>query len=140
MKPYAVTTDKAAKVGFSAGVESPLSQGVKWGSFVFCSGQGPLKPGERSVEVTDIKQQVRLTLENMLAVVEAAGSRKELILKCNCFLADMRMFAQFNEEYLAFFSDCPTMPARTTVEARSPRIGVLVEIECIAGLPDGAHE
>jgi 2-iminobutanoate/2-iminopropanoate deaminase len=105
---------------------------------VFCSGQGPLDPASHTIVSDDFVTQTKQTLANMLAVVEAAGSAKDLILKCNCYVRDIENFAAFNAEYRAFFEGVPTFPARTTVQASPPRAGVLVEIECVAALPSAS--
>ena len=119
MEPRAISTDRAPMVGFSSGTKSPLSQAVRYGDIVFCSGQGPLDPETREIVSSDFEEQTRQTLSNMLAVVEAAGSSKDRILKCTCHLRDVSTF-----------------PARTTTEGSPPREGVLVEVECIAAAAD----
>lgn len=132
MESREIKTDQAPIVGFSAGTKAPLSQAISYGGMVFCSGQGPLDPEKHEIISDDFEEQTWTTLRNMLAVVEAAGSSKERILKCNCYLRDVENFAKFNAIYREFFADCPRFPARTTVEASAPRPGVLVEIECVA--------
>lgn len=132
MEPRAISTDRAPMVGFSATTKSPLSQAVRYGDLILCSGQGPLDPETREIVSSDFEEQTRQTLKNMLAVVEAAGSSKHRILKCNCHLRDVSNFPAFNAIYREFFEDCETFPARTTTEGSPPREGVLVEIECIA--------
>jgi 2-iminobutanoate/2-iminopropanoate deaminase len=134
MQARAITTDKAPIVGFSAGTKAPLSQAIVFGNLVFCSGQGPLDPETHTVATDDFEAQAKLTLENMLSVVEAAGSSKDQILKCNCYVRDMENFPKFNAVYRAFFEECPRFPARTTVQASPPREGVLVEVECVAAI------
>jgi 2-iminobutanoate/2-iminopropanoate deaminase len=128
----AVNTQDAPMVGFSAGTKAPLSQAVVYGGLVFCSGQGPLDPETHTITTDDFEEQAKLVLQNMLKVVEAAGSSKDRIIKCNCYVRDMENFPKFNAIYRAFFEDCPSFPARTTVQAAPPRAGVLVEVECIA--------
>jgi 2-iminobutanoate/2-iminopropanoate deaminase len=127
-----VSTDKAPVVGFSAGTKAPLSQAIGFGDIIFCSGQGPLDPETHTLKTHDFEEQAQLVLENLLRVVEAAGSSRERILKCNCYIRDIENFPAFNAVYRRFFEDCPQFPARTTVQASPPRDGVLVEIECIA--------
>jgi 2-iminobutanoate/2-iminopropanoate deaminase len=129
-----VNTAGAPMVGFSTGTKAPLSQAVVHGDVIYCSGTGPLDPATHTIVSEEFTAQVRQTLANLLTVVEAAGGRKDTIIKCNCYLRDIENFAEFNREYRAFFEDCPIFPARTTVNAAPPRAGVLVEIECIAGL------
>lgn len=132
MEAREVRTDQAPIVGFSAGTKAPLSQAISYGGLVYCSGQGPLDPETHTIVSDDFEEQTRTTLANMLAVVEAAGSSKDKILKCNCYLRDVENFPKFNAIYREFFEDCPQFPARTTVECAPPRAGVLVEIECVA--------
>jgi 2-iminobutanoate/2-iminopropanoate deaminase len=134
MSNRAVETAAAPVVGFSSGTAAPLSQAVVHGDLIYCSGTGPLDPVTHTVVSDDFATQVRQTLANLLAVVEAAGGTKDSILKCNCYLRDIDNFPLFNREYRAFFADCPTFPARTTVHAAPPRAGVLVEVECTAAL------
>lgn len=130
-----VATKDAPVVGFSEGTNAPLSQAVRVGDLLICSGQGPLDPESHTIVSDDFQEQVRQTLQNLVAVVEAAGSRKDHIVKCNCYLRDVSLFAAFNAEYRAFFEGNPIFPARTTVQASPPRAGVLVEVECIAVMP-----
>ena len=136
MELRAVNTQNAPMVGFSAGTKAPLSQAVVYNGMVFCSGQGPLDPETHTITTDDFEEQAKLVLQNMLNVVEAAGSTKDRIIKCNCYVRDMENFPKFNAIYRAFFEDCPSFPARTTVQAAPPRAGVLVEIECVAAVAE----
>jgi 2-iminobutanoate/2-iminopropanoate deaminase len=128
-----VHTDKAPFVRFADGAEPPLSQAVKVGDLVFTSGQGPLDPTTTEMSA-DFAAQARQVLENIVEVFLAAGSRKDLIVKCTCYLTDRADFPTFNRVYREFFADCPTFPARTTVIAQLVREGVLVEIDAVATL------
>jgi 2-iminobutanoate/2-iminopropanoate deaminase len=134
MSKRPVSSTAAPTVGFSAGTAAPLSQAIVFGELIFCSGTGPLDPSTHEIVSDDLQQQARQTLANLLATVEAAGGSKESILKCNCYLRDISHFPQFNQVYREFFAECASFPARTTVNAAPPRPGVLVEIECIAGV------
>ncbi|EKD63641.1 MAG: hypothetical protein ACD_51C00240G0004 [uncultured bacterium] len=118
-----ISTDKAPKA------IGPYSQAVSVNGFVFCSGQIPLKPtGE--LEQGDIKAQTTQVLENLKAVLEAAGTTLENVVKTTIFLADMNDFAAVNEIYGSYFVSNP--PARATVQvARLPK-DVKVEIEATA--------
>lgn len=108
----------------------PYSQAVRAGGFLFLSGQVALDPRTGQLVGSDIKQQTRQVLENVRAILEAAGSSLRQVVKCTVFLADMNDFGPMNEEYGSFFQDQP--PARTTVQvARLPR-SALVEIEVVA--------
>jgi 2-iminobutanoate/2-iminopropanoate deaminase len=134
MTQRSVRTEAAPMVGFSTGTAAPLSQAIVHGDTIYCSGTGPLDPRTHELVSDDFGEQVRQTLRNLVAVVEAAGGSKDHIIKCNCYLRDIENFPRFNEEYRAFFADCPTLPARTTVHAGPPRAGVLVEVECVAAV------
>ena len=108
----------------------PYSQAIRAGGFLFLSGQVALDPRTGQLVGSDIKQQTRQVLENVRAILEAAGSSLRQVVKCTVFLADMNDFGPLNEEYGSFFQDQP--PARTTVQvAKLPR-GALVEIDVIA--------
>jgi 2-iminobutanoate/2-iminopropanoate deaminase len=107
----------------------PYSQAITIDNLVFCSGQIPLKPDGKLLE-GDIGAQARQVLTNLKAVLEAAGSSLDQVLKTTVFLADMNEFAAMNAIYAEFFTATP--PARSTVQvARLPR-DVRVEIEAIA--------
>ena len=107
----------------------PYSQATKFENLIFTSGQIPLNTDGELLD-GDIQAQTRLVLENLKAVVEAAGSSLDKVLKCTCFLSDMNNFVAMNEVYSEFFNNNP--PARSAVEvARLPK-DVLIEIEAIA--------
>jgi 2-iminobutanoate/2-iminopropanoate deaminase len=120
----AIQTDSApAAIG-------PYSQAVVAGGFVFCSGQIALNPETMKLVNDSIEDEARQVLKNLGAVLEAAGSSVEHVVKTTIFLKDMADYATVNAIYGAFFGD--TKPARATVEvARLPK-DVRVEIECIA--------
>ena len=108
----------------------PYSQAIVSGEFVFCSGQIPLDPTTGEVVAGGIQEQTHQVLKNLRAVLEAAGSGLDHVLKTTVFLKSMNDFAAMNAVYATHFSSSP--PARSTVEvARLPR-DVLVDIECIA--------
>ncbi|MBK7598852.1 MAG: RidA family protein [Acidobacteria bacterium] len=108
----------------------PYSQAIKAGGLVFTSGQIPLDPSTMQVVEGDIQKQTELVLNNLKAVLEAAGTSIDRVVKTTVFLADMNDFAAMNEVYASFFSS--NKPARSTVQAaRLPR-DVSVEIEAIA--------
>lgn len=116
------TADAPAALG-------PYSQAIVFGDLVFCSGQIPLRP-DGVQEQGEISEQTRQVLTNLKAVLEAAGSSLEQVLKTTVFLADMNDFAAMNAVYGEFFSTEP--PARSTIQvARLPR-DARVEIEAIA--------
>lgn len=131
-----VSTTAAPTTGFSAGTAAPLSMAIAYNGLLFVSGQGPLDPVTHKVVSEDFEEQLRLTLKNLLTVVEAAGSTKSDILRCNIYIRDMENFPKYNPIYREFFSDATHFPARTTVRADPPREGVLVEIDCIAAVAE----
>lgn len=107
------------------------SQAVRLGNLVFTSGQIPLDTAGNLID-GDIKVQTKQVMENLKAVLEAAGTHYDNVVKCTCFLNDMEDFAGFNEVYGSYFS---SPPARSAVEvARLPK-DVLIEIEAIAFIP-----
>lgn len=108
----------------------PYSQAVKYNGVVYLSGQIPLDPATMQIIDGDIERQTERVMENLSAVLAAAGSSLDLVLKTTVFLKDMGEFPRMNEVYGRYFSSNP--PARATVEvSRLPR-DVRVEIECIA--------
>ena len=123
-----VSTDKAP------GQIGPYSQGMKArGTLVFTAGQIPLNAETGEIVGTDITGQTHQALKNLKAVLEAAGTGMEHVVKTTVFLKDMDDFVTMNEVYVTYFPSPP--PARSAVEvARLPK-DVLVEIECIALVP-----
>jgi len=120
----AVQTDKAPKpVG-------PYSQAIVEGDFIFVAGQGPINPGTGSLELGDARSETKRVFENMKAILQAAGSSLEQVVKCNVYLRDINDFAAMNEVYQTYFSR--PFPARTTIQAGALPGGIAVEIECIA--------
>lgn len=108
----------------------PYSQAILANGFIFVSGQGAMDPATGQTVEGDIARQTERTLENVKAIVEAAGSSLEKAVKVTVFLKDMNDFAAMNEVYSRYFPIGP--PARSTVEvARLPR-DLRVEIELIA--------
>jgi len=119
-----VSTDQApAAIG-------PYSQAIKAGAFVFTSGQIPLDPATGEIVGGDITAQSERVMQSLKAVLEAAGSSLDRVVKTTCFLANLDDFAAFNTVYAASFGEAP--PARSTVQvAKLPR-AVLVEVEAVA--------
>jgi 2-iminobutanoate/2-iminopropanoate deaminase len=111
----------------------PYSQAIRSGNLVFVSGQIPIDPAtSKVIEDTGIRAQTERSLQNLLAIVTAAGGSADQIVKTTVFLKDMNDFPEMNAAYAGFFKTPP--PARSTVEvARLPR-DVAVEIDCIAVL------
>lgn len=107
----------------------PYSQGIKIGDFIFTSGQIPVNPVTGEL-VMDIQKATRQSLENVKAVLEAAGTTLDKVVKVGVFVKDMNDFALVNEIYAEYFGENP--PARSCVEvARLPKDAV-IEIEAIA--------
>ncbi len=112
------------------GAIGPYSQAVKTGNMVFCSGQIPIDPATGEFVSNDVAEQTTQVLKNLSAVLEAAGTNLNNVVKTTVFLADMNDFTAMNEIYAEFFSE--NKPARATVQAaRLPR-DARVEIDCIA--------
>ena len=110
----------------------PYSQAVVWNGIVFLSGQIPLDPATGQLIEGDVVVQTERVLENIRAVLEAAGSSFDRVLKTTVFLKNMGDFPRMNDVYGRYFGVTP--PARSTVEAaRLPR-DVQVEIDCIAAV------
>ena len=110
----------------------PYSQAVKSGGFIFVSGQVALDPKTGEFAAGDIRQQTERTLNNIKAILEAAGANLHHVVKTTVFLKDLAEFTSMNEVYGRYFSSAP--PARSTVQvARLPK-DALVEIEVIAAV------
>ena len=108
----------------------PYSQGVQANGLIFCSGQVAIDPATNTFGEGDIRAQTRRALQNLDAVLQAAGSSLAQVVKTTVFLAHFSDFAAMNEVYGEFFGDTP--PARSTVEVAALPRNALVEIECIA--------
>ena len=112
------------------GAIGPYSQAVKTGNMVFCSGQIPIDTATGEFVSENVAEQTEQVLKNLSAVLEAAGTSLDKVVKTTVFLADMNDFAAMNDAYAKFFD--ANKPARATVQAaRLPR-DARVEIECIA--------
>ena len=109
----------------------PYSQAVKCGNLLFTSGQIAIDPATSTVEATDIVGQTEQVCKNLSAVLEAAGTTMERVVKTTCFLSDMADFAAFNEVYAKYFV---SKPARSCVAVKTLPKNVLVEVEVIAEL------
>ena len=123
MELQKITTENApAAIG-------PYSQAVVAGEFVFTSGQIAINPKSGNVEATTIEEQSEQVMQNLGAVLQAAGTSFEKAVKTTCFLANIADFAAFNAVYGKYFT---TKPARSCVAAKDLPKGVLVEVEVIA--------
>lgn len=111
----------------------PYAQANRTGDFVFCSGQIPLDPATMQVVDGDIEAQTRRVLENLRAVLQAAGCDLSHVVKTTVFMTDLGAFARMNAVYAEFFPAQP--PARSTVQVSALPRGAHVEIECVAVAP-----
>lgn len=111
----------------------PYSPAVRAGDFIFVSGQGPVDPITDKIAPGDVREQTRVTLNNVRKILAACGATLDDIVKCSVFLKDAGEFKLMNEAYAEFF---PTnRPARTTIEAKFHNAEMLVEIDCVAYKP-----
>jgi 2-iminobutanoate/2-iminopropanoate deaminase len=110
----------------------PYSQAVVDGGRVFLSGQIPLDPATGKLVEGDIVAQTRRVLDNVKAVLEAAGSDLSRVVKATVFVTDLRHFAEVNRVYAQYFTSDP--PARSTVQVAALPLGAAIEIEVIASL------
>jgi 2-iminobutanoate/2-iminopropanoate deaminase len=109
---------------------APYSQAIKANGFVFVSGQLSLRPGDKELSAGDIASQTEQVFANLRAILEAAGTSLDNLVKTTVFLQNLDDFAGMNEVYSKNVGDRP--PARSTVEVAKLPSGALVEIEAIA--------
>lgn len=112
---------------------SAYSQAIKDGSLLFLAGQIPLDPVSGQLVSGDMAAETERVIENMRAVLSAAGASLSNVLKTTVYLTNMADFAAFNQAYSRHFVNQP--PARTTVAVLALPLGARVEIEAIAALP-----
>ncbi len=112
------------------GAVGPYSQAIKTDTMVFTAGQIALDPTTGKLVGGDVQVQTRRVLQNLQAVLEAAGASLDSVVKTTVFLQDMGDFSQMNEVYAEFFTRKP--PARSTVQAAALPLGAAVEIEAVA--------
>jgi 2-iminobutanoate/2-iminopropanoate deaminase len=109
---------------------APYSQAIKANGLVFVSGQVSLRPGEKELAPGDIGAQTEQAFANLRAILDAAGTSIEKVVKTTVFLQSLDDFAGMNEVYAKHVGETP--PARSTVEVAKLPSGALVEIEAIA--------
>jgi 2-iminobutanoate/2-iminopropanoate deaminase len=127
----AETPLKIVSTGAAPRAIGPYSQAIEAGGVVYCSGQVALEPGEGSAfRGGDVAEQTRLVLQNLAAVLEAAGSSLAKVVKTTVYLTDMEHFTAMNAVYGERFG--AHRPARATVAVKSLPRGALVEIDAIA--------
>jgi len=125
MERSIIATDKApAAIG-------PYSQANRIGDFIFTSGQIPLDPATGEMVGSDIVEQSERAFSNLKAVLEAAGTGLDRVIKTTVFLADIGDFAKMNEVYARYFTGS-MLPSRSAVEVAALPKGALVEIEAVA--------
>ncbi len=113
----------------------PYSQGIRVGNLVFTAGQAGVDPATQQVVEGGIVEQTVRTLENLKAILEAAGTGMNRVVKASVFLKDLKDFAAMNEIYGKYLApEGVTPPVRTTVEAARLPKDVLVEIDLVAEL------
>ncbi len=123
---------RAVRSGRASGGTGGYTPALVAGDYVFVSGQGPLDPQTLAVRGSNVVEQTRFTLENVVELVRAAGGSAESIVRCNCYLASIDLFDEFTAAYEQFFTQEPR-PTRTTVGCELS--GILVEIDAIAYVP-----
>ena len=119
----AVATEKAPNA------LGPYSQGYVHGGIFYSAGQIPINPATDTIEAVTIEEQTEQVCKNLGAVLEAAGTSYDKVLKTTCFLADMADFAAFNEVYAKYFT---SKPARSCVAVKTLPKNVKCEVELIA--------
>ncbi len=126
MKKIINTPNAPAPIG-------PYSQAIQFGNMLYTSGQVAIDPKTGDLVMDDIKTETKQVMENMNAVLAAAGMGFEHVIKTSIFISDMENFSQINEVYATYFDEA-TAPARETVEVANLPKYVNVEISMIASL------
>lgn len=112
----------------------PYSQAIQAPPLIFCSGQIAINPDNGNLREGGIVEQTKQTIENLQAILQAAGSSLEEVIKTDIYLKNMSDFSSFNEVYATYFANQP-QPTRTTVVAADLPKKALVEIACVAYHP-----
>jgi len=123
MKKVIKTVKAPAAIG-------PYSQAIQVSDMLFVSGQLPINPATGNIEATDIKGQTQQAFDNIKAILEAANTNLDNVVKSTVLLADMCLFAEMNDVYAKQFSG--NFPARSAFAVKALPKGALVEIEVIA--------
>lgn len=108
----------------------PYSQGIRAGSLLFVSGQIPLDPETATMVEGDVAVQTHRVLRNLAAILEAAGSSFDRVVRTTVYLADMNDFAAMNDVYASYFTS--PAPARSTIQAARLPKDARVEIDAVA--------
>lgn len=114
------------------GAIGPYSQAMKVGNLIYTAGQIPLDPATGQLVEGDVTAQSERVMENVAAILEAAGTSMSNIVKTTCFLTDLGNFAAFNDVYAKHMGD--NRPARTTIQVAGLPAGAQVEVEVVADL------
>ncbi len=115
----------------------PYSQAIVVGNMVYTSGQIPLDPQSGNIVGSDVTEQTERVMQNLKAVLNAAGTSFDNVVKTTCFLANISDFAAFNEVYAKYITSCP---ARSCVAVKDLPKGALVEVETIAAIIEDRGE
>lgn len=126
MSARTISTDKAPKA------IGPYSQGIAASGFLFLSGQVPLDPRTGDLVQGTVREEVTRVMDNLKAVLEAAGSGLDRVVRTTVYLTDLQDFAAMNEVYARYFG--PHRPARSTVQVAALPKGARIEIDAIAAL------
>jgi 2-iminobutanoate/2-iminopropanoate deaminase len=127
LKEY-VMTKQQIRTTSGASPIGAYSQGLRVGDFIFVSGQGPLDPATGKIIGETVEEQTERVLENIKAILAAAGASMADVVKVSAHLSDLALFERYNKVYATYFPD--PKPTRTTVG--SQLLGILVEIDAIA--------
>jgi 2-iminobutanoate/2-iminopropanoate deaminase len=122
-----VHTDDAPKA------VGPYSQGIRTGGLLFSSGQIPIDPASGALVTGPIEEQTRRVMENLRAVLTAAGTSFEGVVRTTIYLTNLSDFAKVNAVYATYFPSAP--PARSTVQVAALPLGASIEIDLIAKAP-----
>ena len=131
MKGFHVTADKMViSTDQAPAAIGPYSQAIRASGLIFTSGQIPLDPTTMQVVEGGIEEQAEQVMKNLSAVLEAAGSSLDRVVRCTCFLQDLNDFAAFNGVYGRWMG--ASSPSRSTVQVARLPMGVMVEVDAIA--------
>ncbi len=108
----------------------PYSQAIATGELVFTAGQIPINPESGQLLTGDIEAQTHRALQNLQALLHAAGSSLAAVMKTTVFMTDLADFKRMNAVYAQYFASEP--PARSTVQVAALPLGAQIEIECVA--------
>ena len=134
---YARVSRRVIRTTAAPAAVGPYSQAIVEGNLVFCSGQIPLDPATGRLVPGDIETQTRRALDNVVAVLDSAGSSLGAVCKVSVFVTDLADFSRINQVYASYFGEDP--PARSTVQVAALPLGAQIEIEVIARVDSPAR-